>query len=127
MAAARKSVSDTFRMNMRPNLSIERLAVTLAALGTTAVVAACSRAEPPSVRPEQTPAASVAPPPPQAMPDETKKSEGENEPAPTTVATATASARPIAQPRRHVGPGGDKGTGQASCGAGTCTADPKKK
>ena len=105
---------------MRPNLSIERLAVTLAALGTTAVVA-CTKAESAAVRPEQTPAASASPPPPQPVPEETK-TEGEKEPAPTTIATATASARPVAQPPRH-----KAGTGQASCGAGTCTADPKKK
>jgi hypothetical protein len=126
MAAAQKSVSDTFRMKMRPNLSIERLAITLAAL------AACSRSEPAAVRPEQTPptasASAAAPPPPQPTPDEGKKNEGEKEPAPTTIGTAAASARPITEPRRHVAPGGSsKGTGQASCGAGTCTADPKKK
>lgn len=131
MAGASKSVSDTFAMTMRPNLSIERLAVTLAALGTTAVITACS-SEPAAVRPEQTPAASASPPPPppQAMPNEAKKTEGEREPTPTTVATATATATASATPRRHMAPGGggDKGsTGQASCGAGTCTADPKKK
>jgi len=125
MAGARKSVSDTFPIWMRPNLSIERLAVTLAALGTTAVITACSRSEPAAVRPEQTPTTSASPPPPQPAPDEAKKNEGEKELGPTATATATASATP----RRHMAPGGgDKGgTGQASCGAGTCTADPKKK
>jgi hypothetical protein len=112
---------------MRPNLSIEHLAVTLAALGT---VTACTRAEPAATRPD-TPMSSAAatPPPPQPVheeekettKDEHKKSEG------MATATATASARPIAEPRRKVAPDSKGGTGQASCGAGTCTADPKKK
>jgi len=84
---------------MRPNLSIERLALTLAALGTTAVLSACGGAAPQSAAP---------PPPPEATPDESKKSEGEKP-----------------DPKRR--PSDKGGTGQASCGAGTCTADPKKK
>lgn len=116
---------------MRPNLSIERLAVTLAALGTTAVVTACSRAEPAAVRPEQTPAASASPPPPQpVVVDETKKAEAaEKEPmvTPGAIATAAPSAHPASAVPKRRAPGDKGGTGQASCGAGTCTADPKKK
>jgi hypothetical protein len=112
---------------MPPNLSLEHLALTLAAL-----TAACTRAEP-SLRTDQTPMTApssfaAAPPPPPAEAEPDKKIEGEKEPAPKTVATATAtaSARPMASPKRRMG--GDKGQpGQASCGAGTCTADPKKK
>ena len=111
---------------MRPNLTIERLAVTLAALGTSAVVvAACTHAEPAatSASPDKPmPSASAAPPPP--APDESKKSEAEKEP---TIATATATASAQPAPVKHRAPGDKGGTGQASCGAGTCTADPKKK
>ena len=121
-------------MQTRPNLSLERLALTLAALGTSAVVTACTRAEPAGgARADQAPTSSASSPPPpqptQVMPDEAQKSEGEREPVPAQIATTTATPPPTASAHRMApGKKPDKGgTGQASCGAGTCTADPKKK
>jgi hypothetical protein len=112
---------------MRPDLSIERLAITLAALGTTAVIAACTRAEPAAIRSESTPTPTVSAAPPPPQPDESKKSEGEKEPSPMATAPTSASAVAPSAPRRAPGGSDKKGGGQASCGAGTCTADLKKK
>jgi len=107
------------------------MALTLAALGTSAVIASCSKAERPSAvssDPAMAPSATAAamPPPPGAKQDEDRART-----TPTTIAAPSAnatvqggaaSAQPVNRPKMKAG-----GTGQASCGAGTCTSDPKKK
>jgi hypothetical protein len=173
---------------MRPNLSLENIASTLAALGTTALVA-CGGSAPAPSSPVQsnevTPAATSATPgqascsaagcgankgkggdtkaaaeghcgasakhdPGQAScaakggdakPDSTTPSTGAaagSSPAATPAAAATTDAKggdkPTAaaattKPKAPAASGSGKkpGAGQASCGAGTCGADPKKK
>jgi len=106
---------------MRPNLSLEHLALTLAVLGT-----ACAKSSAPdAVRADQPSASAAA--------TTTAAPSAEPTPPPPT-ATAAASALEAAPkgsaPRIGHGraPGGSAGTtGQASCGAGTCSADMKKK
>jgi hypothetical protein len=113
---------------MRANLSLEHLATIVAVLGTSAVLASCARADSPAVRSDQAPeavvpnaTASAAPPPPvvTAQADEQAQTPG-------VIATATAAAPSASAHRMHAAPRATT-TGQASCGAGTCTADPKKK
>jgi len=116
------------RWGMSPNLSFERLAIVLALTG-------CSKATPAADGANSTvrsdPSAAVqaekqgeAPPPPTATA------------MATTVATAaSASASPAPggpagamELRKHKNIGGGGGTtGQASCGAGSCTSEIKKK
>jgi hypothetical protein len=107
-----------------PNLSFERLAIVLALTG-------CSKATPAadgmnSVRSDPSASAAaqtaVAPPPPAVTAS-----------AVATTATTPASPAPRAgasafelhKKMNMGGPGGS--TGQASCGAGSCTSDIKKK
>ena len=110
-----------------PNLSLQNIAATLAALGTSAVVVACTKApEPASMRADQAPTASATsasppPPPPIAAPEQERGKDN---------LKATGSAAPPLQqpkPMRPAPTSGGGSTGQASCGAGTCTGDPKKK
>jgi len=117
---------------MRPNLSLHHLAAVVAALGTSAVLAACTKADSAAVRSDQpqkpTPSANAA----VAAPGEKKP---DLEPTETATATATAavvggaaSGRTVSPSRAPQQPAPNKGAnGQASCGAGTCTSDPKKK
>jgi hypothetical protein len=116
-----------------PNLSLENIATAIAALGTSAVLAACTKAAEPSssVRADEPAQASAAspPPPPVATASPTAVTEQDQQ-----KKEGAASAAPMTQPPQpsqlRRGPGGAKPTGttgQASCGAGTCTADPKKK
>lgn len=116
-----RSRASSVSRGMGPNLSLEHLAFTLAMLGT-----GCSKASAPAEtvhadQPSATVATSAS-----ASPQET--------PVATATATVTATASAVeadtkpksAAPAR---PGGHAhGTGgQASCGAGTCSADIKKK
>jgi len=125
-----------------PNLSLENIARTIATLGTSAVLAACTKsAEPAAVKADQTPvttasataAAPPAPPPPaQPAADERAREPGaapEGQAAgggagaaPTTSGAPAAPAHKASTMGRHQG-----ATGQASCGAGTCSSDMKKK
>ena len=105
---------------MRPNLSLEHLALTLAVLGT-----ACAKSSAPDAVHADQPSASAA---------ATTAAPSAEPTPPTATATAAASALEAAPkgsaPRIGHGraPGGSAGTtGQASCGAGTCSADMKKK
>jgi len=131
----------------RPDLSLRAIAGTLALLGTPAVIAACAKSEKaaPSAEVRSEPqgaAASAIAAPPVAAPtvtatagteattaasatavDEATKGKQGAAPTPSAAASASASAPPGS------GGGGMKRgmTGQASCGAGTCATDPKKK
>ena len=119
-----------------PNLSAENIARTLAILGTTAALAACTKSEPAGVKADQAPTANASasaaaepPPPPQVVAPPGAGPQGNDEGrAPEATATAAASAAPpvgghaIELKKRKASP-----TGQASCGAGTCSADMKKK
>ena len=141
---------------MRPNLSFENLVGTLAALGTTAILAGCGGAQPPvkgtEVAPSTAPtaagqqscsaagcgankgAASAAPavtPPAMPAPTDVAPATTANA-APSAVPPATtASAKPPAPPavpkKAPPPPPKGTGTGQQSCGPGTCGTDPKKK
>jgi len=121
---------------MRPNLSLDNIATVIAALGTSAVLAACTKAaEPGSVRSDQPAASAVnanAPPPPPAAtaatPEGVAADEELKKKAGPGGGGGSASATPLMQqPRSGGGMPHGSSTGQASCGAGTCTADPKKK
>jgi hypothetical protein len=113
---------------MRPNLSLENIATVIAALGTSAVLAACTKtAEPASVHADQ-PAtqASAASPPPPPPPTSMATTMGDQDTTLKKNAGGSPSASAVTPTPMQ--PGKPKGTtGQASCGAGTCTADPKKK
>ncbi len=104
------------------------MALTLAALGTSAVIASCSKAERPSAvssNPATTPSATAAaatPPPPALKKDEEPTPTAIAAPSANATAPGAASVQPVRRPKMQGG-----GTGQASCGAGTCTSDPKKK
>ncbi len=103
----------------RPNLSLEHLALTLAALGTSAVITACAKSEPAgAVRSDQAPATASAAAP--VAPEQTPQAIA------TTTATAAPSAAASAAPPAPAKRAKDR-SGQASCGAGTCTAEMKKK
>jgi hypothetical protein len=108
---------------MRPNLSLERLAAIVAALGTSAVLASCAKGDSAAVRADQTPRAQSATPTVSAAPGGSAPS-AELAPSPVapTVTAAAASSGLLREEKK-----GKAMTGQASCGAGTCTADPKKK
>ena len=140
---------------MRPNLSFENLVGTLAALGTTAILAGCGGAQPAVTGTEVVPstaptaagqmscsaagcgankaAASAAPatPTPPATPAPTDvappstASVAPSAVAPTPPATP-ATAKPPA-PKKAPPPPPKPGAGQQSCGPGTCGTDPKKK
>jgi len=94
---------------MRPNLSLEHLAAIVAVLGTSAVLASCAKADSAAVRADQTP---------QSQSATATVSAG-----PGGSATAAAASSGLLKDEKK----GKAMTGQASCGAGTCTADPKKK
>ena len=121
---------------MRPNLSLPALATTLAALGTSAILVACGGDTPASNTPSggssAAPSASSAPadtgapsasaaPAAEATPPAATTAAPAATPAPTTTAT-TASA-----PKKSPPKAAHHATGQASCGAGTCSSDAKKK
>ena len=101
----------------RPNLSLENIALTLAALS----LGACTKAsEPAAVGSDRQPAASAsaAPPPPGAI-------GATNSPQ---QATASPSASATEVPHEALKREKKKaGSGSASCGAGTCSADMKTK
>ncbi len=110
----------------RPDISLATIAGALALLGTTAVVASCAKSAP--AESATTEPARVATPSATAA----------------SAQTITASPVLLSAPANASGTLGDAGgtpgraddlqrkptarpTGMASCGAGTCTADPKKK
>lgn len=100
------------------NVAFAHIAALLATLG------GCTKAEPASMKADQAPqgatsaAATPPPPPPGAAP--TLADEESTKGKKADVA-ASASATPVAPMHRA------PVTGQASCGAGTCSADMKKK
>jgi len=118
--------------SFRPDLSVERMAVILAALGTSAVVVACTKAESAAVHSDMPAAASAT-----AAPLPTNAPEAQETAAPTDVtknegkrklAPGMASNRAVPDQPSPAPPATNKGgSGQMSCGAGTCTTDPKKK
>jgi hypothetical protein len=121
---------------MGPDLSRERIALILAALGTSAVITACAKgAEPAAVRSDQAPTASAQsavapPPPPEATPTGAPGQQAEEKGKAADLGNAAPSASAPNPTQHSLGrrPAGGTGqTGQASCGAGTCTADMKKK
>ena len=108
---------------MSPNLSFEHIALVLALAGCSKATPA---AESTSVRSD--PQASAQP-----------VSQGATPPPPAITATAiattaaspapgggAASATELRKKEKNIG-GGDGHTGQASCGAGSCTSEIKKK
>src|SRR5690349_1933236 len=110
----------------RPNLSLEKIAFTLAALSVAACTPKSSPAE--AVKSDQAPTASAAPaappPDPGAAANEEKKQGG---PLPSATASAAEVPHPALQRNKHEATGHGGSSGSASCGAGTCTADMKKK
>ena len=142
---------------MRPNLSLTNIASTLAALGTSAVIVACGGDSKSSDTPANaTPSATAAPSASAAASCNASAHPTDNAAAATTgntatpttttattatpatttaAATTTSTAKPAgtaaAKPPAGGGSGSSptkpKATGQASCGAGTCSSDPKKK
>ncbi len=113
---------------MSPNLSFEHLAIVLALAGT-----GCSKATPAAesstVRSDPA-SASAAAATATPTPDKDKQSQGMPAPPPVVGASAApggprggASANEL---RRKSGDMGNP-TGQASCGAGSCTSEIKKK
>ena len=107
---------------MSPNLSFEHLAVILALAG-------CSKATPAAettVRSDPSASAQVeqqqgaTPPPPQAMTATAAPVTGGRPGAPGAAASANELRR---KNDTHMG----NPTGQASCGAGSCTSEIKKK
>jgi hypothetical protein len=138
---------------MRPNLSLDHIAMTLAALGTTALVSGCGGEAPAPQVPVQSvevttpaPAAAVpAAPAPAvaaaavttpavsatvatpaaagAMPGPSTPTAAA--PAPTGATAATAAVAAGTTPAKPKAPATTKkagANGQASCGAGTCSA-----
>lgn len=140
---------------MRPNLSFENLVGTLAALGTTAILAGCGGAQPPvkgtEVAPSTAPtaggqascsaagcganksaasAAAPMPPPPATPATDVAPATTASAAASATPPVTTASAKPPPPPapkKAPPPPPKGTGTGQQSCGPGTCGTDPKKK
>jgi hypothetical protein len=100
---------------MMVNRSLSHIATVLAALGTPAVIgAACAKSEsaPVGVRADESAQATAAAPQQVVA-------------TATAVLSASASASAPGQVMMKGRMGG--ASGQASCGSGTCTADPKKK
>ena len=135
---------------MRPNLSLTNIASTLAALGTSAVLVACGGDSKSSDTPANaTPSATAAPSASAAASCSANAHPADNGAAATTAssatpttaaaattaapatttaaATTTSTAKPGSTAAAHPAPSKPKATGQASCGAGTCSSDPKKK
>ena len=109
----------------RPNLSFDEIALVLAALS----LGACTKAsEPAGVKADQAPTASASAAPPSNAPAVTATAaatvapEGQGAATVGAAPTASATETPHQPPKREKKP-----TGQASCGAGTCSADMKKK
>jgi hypothetical protein len=105
----------------------KKMDLTYAHIATiVAALSGCTKADAPAVRSDQSPtqaaaAASSAPP----------AEKNENEQAQPVVPGMAATATPIgadsAKKKGEARPMAHPTSGQASCGAGTCTADPKKK
>ncbi len=130
---------------MRPTISLQQVAGALAVLGTSAFMAACGGADKPAatspVQATEVPSAPATPTTADAKPaDPTTPSTsaasgaaGSANPTTTTTtttpaaATTTTTATDSKKPAGKSGPGKKPGAGQASCGAGTCSADAKKK
>lgn len=110
----------------RPDLSVATIAGALALLGTSAVIASCAKSAP-AENATTEPARTIAPASSASSADK---------------GTTPIQASPVASVSAAVGDASTAGpgkaddtkkrvttapTGMASCGAGTCTADPKKK
>ena len=99
------------------SLTLTHIATVLAALSS-----GCTKAEPAAAvhadQPMATASAMPPPPPPAPSAAPMEEAKGEAEPAPS--ASAVTPQTPSHQRLRAP-------TGQASCGAGTCSADMKKK
>jgi hypothetical protein len=110
------------------NLSLTHIATVLAALGSPAVIAACTKADAPAVRSDQpaSSAAAATPPPPSPTASAPGAAADEGRAASSSSAQAPDGVK-LERKKGMAGGGGGGSTGQASCGAGTCTADPKKK
>jgi hypothetical protein len=123
---------------MRSHPSIEDFLVVLAALGASAAVA-CGGATPQPVQasevtvaPAAAPAASPAPDPaPLATPSPVAASTAAASPTPAAAApaaavTPTPASKPVPKAVAKKAPRAEE-AGEASCGAGTCSGDTKKK
>ena len=107
----------------RPDLSLATIAGALALLGTPALIASCAKSAP-AENATNEPARVVAPAASAAPSAQTIT--GTITPSAASPATnASAMVGDASAVDRRAAPG--KPTGMASCGAGTCTADPKKK
>ncbi|HEX4517358.1 MAG TPA: hypothetical protein VH054_27620 [Polyangiaceae bacterium] len=107
-----------------PNLSFERLAIVLALTGCNKATPAADgmnsvRSDPSASAAAQT--AVATPPPPAVAASAVATTAAPASPAPH----AGASAIELRKKMDMRGPGGS--TGQASCGAGSCTSEIKKK
>jgi hypothetical protein len=141
---------------MRPNLSIENLTAVLAALGTSAIVA-CGGNEPQPVHANEVPgtaapagsgmascsakgcggkAADTTAPATAPATSPAMGAAATTTPAATADVAASTSAAPAASAAPSKAPakstakkatGTPKASGEASCGAGTCSGDSKKK